>query len=284
MDMYIKFQILKIMFTSLFFISNLSAINAVKAQESDDNPVASINWVKGPAKVTIADKATLFVPKGYGFLGIDDTDKFLEYTKNIPTGKDFTLMRFNKDNYWWALFSFDSIGYVKDNEKIDADSILNNIKSGTEQANEESKKRGWPTMSVVGWSFDPQYDKSTNLLEWAIIGKNDTTGSVSVNYNTRILGRKGVMEVVLIDKPESLEESVTAFKSILQQFEFLPGQKYAEYKQGDKIAEYGLAALIAGGTAAAVAKSGFGKAIWKFIVVGIAALFAGVKSLFKRKA
>ena len=139
-------------------------------------------------------------------------------------------------------------------------------------------------MTITGWRFKPQYDKATKLLEWAITARNDNNAEISVNYNTRILGREGVMEVVLVDKPELLDQSVGILKNILQRFEYLPGKKYAEYKKGDKIAEYGLAALIAGGTAAAVAKSGFGKAIWKFLVVGIAALFAGIKSLFKRKA
>ena len=282
--MYGKALVVKIIFLSLIIISNLSVINEVKGQIPDENPFEKLHWQIGPTEVTIADKANLVVPEGFGFLDIEDTDRFLEALQNLPTGRHFLLAPLEGDSMWFTTFSFDSIGYVKDDERIDADSIFDSVKYGTEQTNEEKKKRGWPTMSVVGWRFEPQYDKTTNLLEWAINARDDETGDIGVNYNTRILGREGVMEVILVDAPETLDQSVMKLKNILTGFEYLSGQKYAEYKQGDKIAEYGLAALIAGGTAAAVAKSGMGKAIWKFIVVGIAALLAGFKSIFKRKA
>lgn len=48
------------------------------------------------------------------------------------------------------------------------------------------------------------------------------------------------------------------------------------------MATYGLAALVAGGAAAAVAKTGIGKALFKFIAVGVVALFAVVGGFFKR--
>ena len=280
--MYVKSSALKYILLVIITLLNLLLINSVIAQESQENPFASLNWQLGPKEVTIANKAKLFIPEGFGFLDVKDTDKFLEALHNLPTGRDYLIVPEN-DN-WFATFSFDPIGYVKDNEKIDPDSIISTVKSATKEANKEKKRRGWGTMTITGWRFEPQYDRTTKLLEWAINAKDDESGETGVNYNTRILGREGVMQVILVDSAEKLDQSVAILKDILKRFEYLPGQKYAEYKKGDKIAEYGLAALIAGGTAAAVAKSGFGKAIWKFLVVGVAALFAGLKSLFKRKA
>jgi uncharacterized membrane-anchored protein len=58
----------------------------------------------------------------------------------------------------------------------------------------------------------------------------------------------------------------------------------------DKVATYGLAALVAGGALAAAAKLGFLKILWigilaakKLIIVGVVAIVAFFKKLFKRR-
>ena len=114
---------------------------------------------------------------------------------------------------------------------------------------------------------------------------------VVVNFNTRVLGRGGVMSAVLVSSPDGLNESIGEFKDALASFEYLPGQKYAEYKPGDKIAKYGLAALITGGAAAIAVKTGLWKVIlggliagWKFIAAAAVALFGGLARRFKRKS
>jgi uncharacterized membrane-anchored protein len=56
------------------------------------------------------------------------------------------------------------------------------------------------------------------------------------------------------------------------------------------VAEYGLAALVAGTATAAAVKFGFFKGLWlailaakKFIIIGVAAIVAAFRKLFKRK-
>jgi uncharacterized membrane-anchored protein len=122
-------------------------------------------------------------------------------------------------------------------------------------------------------------------------GKDLKTNDLVVNFNTRLLGRGGVMSAVLITSPESLTSSITDFKDALTGFDYLPGRRYAEYKPGDKVAKYGLAALITGGAAAIAVKTGLWKVMvgalvagWKFVVAACAALFAGFRKLFKRKS
>lgn len=266
---------------TVMFISIFTTVNG-QVEEAEPHPLADLNWIYGPTEAELANKAKLHIPEGYAFLGIEDTDKFMEYLQNIPTGNEYTLIL--PDEISFANFGFNPIGYVKDDEEIDADAIMETLKSSNELANIEKKKRGWSTISITGWSFRPQYDQLARLLEWAILGKDDQTSEPIVNYKTRILGRGGVMEVTLVTPPESLDISVTELKTVMQGFEYLPGNKYAEYRDGDHVAEYGLAALIAGGAAAAVVKSGAGKSIMKFIIAGIIALFAGIGAIFKRNS
>ena len=54
-------------------------------------------------------------------------------------------------------------------------------------------ERGWPELKIIGWQQVPRYNPTTNNLEWAIYGESE--GKPVVNWNTRLLGRKGVMKV-----------------------------------------------------------------------------------------
>ncbi len=108
-----------------------------------------------------------------------------------------------------------------------------------------------------------------------------------MNYSTRLLGRNGAIHATLVTDPDNLDSDVKAFKAALTRLQFNSGSRYEEFRQGDKVAEYGLAALIVGGAAAAAAKSGAGKALFKFLGFGIfaaaAALLAWIRSLFTKK-
>ncbi len=255
---------------------------------SQSDAVSELDWQFGPTTSYIGDKAEIDVPDGYGFLGAEDTAKMMELMENIPNDNEYLLAP--DDLSWFAVFEFNPVGYVEDNETLDPDTLLASVKKGTAQSNVERRNRGWGTMSITGWRFQPRFDQDTKLLEWALDAKMDDTNSEVVNYNTRLLGRTGVMEVVLVAEPETLDSAVAEFKEAITDFSFASGEKYAEYREGDRVAEFGLAALIVGGAAAVATKKGFWAVIagflaaaWKFLAVGVIALGAWVKSLFKSK-
>ena len=180
---------------------------------------------------------------------------------------------------WFVIFEFNSLGYVKDDEKdkLDAKAILESIKTGTEQSNEERRKRGWATMDILGWHTQPRYDPVTNNLTWAIRGSSE--GDEVVNYSVRLLGRKGVMDVDLVLNPTQVAGTLPEFDQLMTGFEFTSGNRYAEFMAGDKVAEYGLTALVAGGAGAVLAKSGLLAKMWKLLVVGALAAFAAIKKM-----
>lgn len=211
----------------------------------------------------------------------EDARRISEAMHNPARGRDFSMV-FPGDGNWFLMFSFDDIGYVKDDEKssLDADGILSSIREGTEAANKERAKRGWTAIKVVGWHEPPHYDEQTQNLTWAVRGESQ--GRAIINYDTRILGRRGVMRVKLVSSPEELPQAVAQFRTLLAGYSFTKGNRYAEWTQGDKVAAIGLTALITGGAAAVVVKSGLGKTLFK--VLGIAALGAlgFLGKLFKR--
>ncbi len=242
-----------------------------------------VNWQKGPSVGDLGDKAQVKVPTGYVFAGARDTRSIMEANQNPTNGHEVGFVAPDGEN-WYAVFEFSDVGYVKDDDKdsLDANALLESIKEGTAAGNQERMKRGWPTMTIVGWQTPPRYDEITHNLEWAINAQ--TEGQPVVNHNTRLLGRGGVMEVTLVVNPERLTETMPKFKSMLAGFEYKQGHKYAEFRAGDRTAAYGLTGLIVGGGTAALVKTGAFKWIWKALVAVAAAAGAFIKKLFSRKS
>jgi uncharacterized membrane-anchored protein len=90
------------------------------------------------------------------------------------------------------------------------------------------------------------------------------------------------MSAQLVADVNGIDDATAEFNDALRGYSFNGGQRYAEFRQGDKMAGYGLAALIAGGAAASAVKTGVFKKIWKFLVLGVAALIGALKKLFGR--
>ncbi|MBL8877526.1 MAG: DUF2167 domain-containing protein [Phycisphaerales bacterium] len=268
----------------------ISATVALAQEESKEDFLKAFPWKRGPAVGKIGAHAEVQVPKGYAFLRASDTQNLLESFGNPTSGRELGLVG-PDDLSWFVVYEYDDCGYVKDDErdKLDADAMLKSIRAGNEAGNEERKKRGFPPLKIVGWEQPPRYDTATNNLVWAV--RFESEGDEVVNYNTRRLGREGVMEVTLVVDPTKLSASIPAFENIMKGYQFVPGKQYAEFKPGDRIAEYGLAALVTGGAAAVAAKAGLFKVIGKFlaaagkfIIIGLVAIGAVIKGLFSRKS
>ncbi len=265
-----------------------AATLAVAEEGGAPSELEKIRWQPGPSAADLGDVAQVKVPEGYGFAGADDARTLLEAMGNPTSGREMGIL-VPASGDWFVVFEFNEIGYVKDDEKdsLDAQAILQSIREGNESANEERRKRGWSTLDILGWERPPKYDEKTHNLEWAIRGKSDD--GLVVNYNTRLLGRGGVMEASLVVEPERLVATLPAFKTLLTNYSYKSGHQYAEFKSGDKIAQYGLAALVAGGAAAAAAKSGLLSnliaKLWKLIVVAaiaVVSMFKKVLGFFRR--
>src|SRR6266849_9890451 len=135
------------------------------AQEQDTAPKVKIDWQDGPTIGKLGDIAEIKVPEGYRFAGADGTRKFLELTQNPPTGGELgVLIPERKDNeetagFWFVIFEFNNIGYVKDadREKLDADNLLKELQTNTEEGNKERARRGWPAYTIDGWYKPPYY-------------------------------------------------------------------------------------------------------------------------------
>jgi uncharacterized membrane-anchored protein len=267
-------------------VAALAAEPAPKSQEEVEAAMRALPWEAGPTVAKVGARSKVAIPKDVGFLKESAGSRFLELTGNLPSPGTSILMGRN----WWAVLDFSEMGYVKDDEKIDAAALLKSIKETDGPGNEERRKRGLPELHTEGWFVPPHYDAETKHLEWGLKLRSSDSPQPIINYSVRLLGRTGVENVVLVSSPETLAADVSELKGILKGFEFNSGEKYSEFKPGDHVAEIGLGALVVGGAAAVAAKTGFWKvllaslaAFWKAIALGIAAVAAAFVKFFKRK-
>lgn len=267
----------------LLYLSTVVVVATGHAQSTDGNKgLAGINWQRGPSVGSLNEIAQIKIPEGYVFADGNDTRRIMEASQNPTSGNELGFVA-PAGAKWFVIFQFDETGYVRDDEKnsLDSDAMLDSIRRATEGANKERQKRGWPTMSIVGWEQKPRYNEMTHNLEWAV--KGESQGDYVINYNTRVLGRRGVMRVTLVTDPGSLTSTLPDFKSVLSGFDFKQGQRYAEFRQGDKMAAYGLSALVVGGAGAVAAKTGLLKYLWKLIAAAGVSVMAFFKKIVSRK-
>lgn len=248
---------------------------------AEEKPPLEIAWVKGPAQVDVGSGAELKLPEDFAFANGSDTRKLMEEMGNTTNGSEMGLViPRSKEASWFVVFEWEGIGFVKDDERnaIDADALLEQIREGTERANEHRKKSGAKAVHVVGWSEKPHYDPATHNLTWAILGRDDD-GHEVVNHNMRMLGRSGVMSVTLVDAPDRIAASKPAVATLLAGFAYKQGSRYAEWRPGDKVAEYGLTALVAAGAGAAAAKLGLFAMLGKLFAKGGKLVLAALAGL-----
>src|SRR5688572_4102584 len=171
------------------------------------------HWQPGPAKIPLGHELTLDLPEEHVYLNPKDAKVLLEKSGNFFGDGFLGIVLSKAKANWWVSIQYSEEGYIKDDEKLDADEILKSIKEGNEQANEMRKEKGFPELVIDGWTESPHYDKAVHHLIWGILG-HDVEGK-SLNYNTRILGRRGVVSLNLITDPTTLEQDKPEVQKLL---------------------------------------------------------------------
>ncbi len=236
-------------------------------------------WKVGPTTLDLGHDVKLDLPSGYRFLPKEYATKVLERNGNYHNDNLLGLIAASSESDdWFVVVTFDEEGYIKDDEKIDADALLSGMRDGTKEMNEERQQHGFKPLTVEGWSDPPRYDQVKHELVWALV-VSDPDGK-SVNYNTRVLGRHGYVSLDLVTDPDKLAAHRSDANALLAGTGFAGCARYQDFdSKKDKVAEYGLAGLIMAGAglgAAKLIKIGLIAKFWKVI---LAAIIAGKKAV-----
>ncbi len=180
------------------------------------------------------------------------------------------------DNSVGYTIAFDDMGFVKDDdaEDIDYDDLLKELKEESAEADKERVKLGYVPLELIGWAAKPFYDKNKKILHWAKEYKvGDSAEAHVLNYDIRVLGRKGVMVIKAVARMDELEIVNKNLPLVSSSVTFTKGNRYEDFDEGsgDKIAAWTIGGLVAGkvlakvGVLAVLAKFG------KLIFLGLAA-------------
>lgn len=161
------------------------------------------------------------------------------------------------------------------------------MQQATREDNVERTKAGFPAVELMGWAEPPYYDSVAHKLYWAKDLKFNDHDAHTLNYNIRVLGRRGVLVLNAVASMDQLASVKRDMAKVIGFVDFNGGHRYADFIPGtDKVAEYGIAALIAGSLAA---KAGLFKvllagilALKKLIVVAVVGVSAYLRKLFRR--
>jgi uncharacterized membrane-anchored protein len=236
--------------------------------------------------------AKLNVPEEFYYLNPADAEKVLVEVWGNPPGQNTLGMLFPSEmtpfdgSSWAVTIEYEEDGYVsdKDADDIDYTQLLTQMKNDTRSASEERVKQGYDSIQLVGWAATPYYDSAAKKLHWAKEIKFGSQAVNTLNYNIRVLGRKGVLVLNFIADIDQKPTIDANLDTVLALAEFEQGYKYNEFNPGiDKVATYGLGALVAGKI---IAKTGFFvvalMALKKFGIVIILGFGVLIKRLFSR--
>lgn len=229
------------------------------------------------------------------FLDAQDAQSLLEDGWGNPPDSDVLGMLIPKDvspfsdEGWGVVITYSDEGYVSDKEasKTNFDKLLKDMQASTNEANKDRQDAGYESIKLIGWATSPRYDAASHKLHWAEELEFGGDSEHTLNYNIRVLGRYGYLNLNSVGSMKQLPEIQSAIPSVLESVSFTQGNRYEDFnKSTDRVAKYGIAALIAGGI---LAKKGFFAVIIavlakfaKVIVIGVVALGGAVARMFGR--
>lgn len=271
--------------SGLFFVCSVvqsrepgDSLDVMEELKKLDSIESSLNYKTGRIELG-SGIATINVPSGFKFLESDDARYVIEdlwgnpKSETPPLGVLFPSSSGATDPAGYAfIVQFEEMGYVKDTDadKINYDDLLKELKEGNVKSNEEREKMNLFTMNLLGWAAKPYYDKEKKVLHWAkefsIPGQEEHT----LNYDVRVLGRKGVLILQAVSGMQELDSVNAHLDEVLGMVAFNQGNRYSDFDSStDKVAAWTIGGLVAGKI---LAKAGFFAVILKFlkfIIIGI---------------
>jgi uncharacterized membrane-anchored protein len=278
---------------SLIFVLFLFVIT-IKAQEIDSVAIktalldSSFHYQHGTVKLK-NDIGSIRVPAGFKYLDPEQSSKVLvDIWGNPKEPGEATLGMLFPENgsvmtSWAFNIVYDEIGYVKDDDAddINYEELLEEMKKESEEENKERTKNGYQAIKIIGWAAKPYYDKERKTLHWAKEFHFEGDSVNTLNYNVRVLGRKGVMVLNAIASMDQFDEVNKNIGKVQDVVQFADGKQYKDFDPKiDEVAAWTIGGLVAGKVLAkvgffavlvkfwkiiAIAVAGAGTAVWKWI-------------------
>lgn len=289
-----------------FFLLNTKSVSAQSDSEIVALYIDSLHALEEKIQyqtglVNLNEGIDLQIPKDYKFISKEGAKMIVtdiwhnpedETIMGMIVGQEFSLTNFNA---WAFVVSYDESGYVKDEDakEIDYKELLKSIQEDEEEDNKQRVSKGYESMHLIDWAVTPFYDDKRKILHWAKkiqfgteqLAEEDLT----LNYDVRILGRKGVLSLNAVGAMAQLEDINLHIPDVLEIATFKNGHAYRDFDPSvDEVAAYTVGGLVAGKV---LAKAGILALLLKnikLVLFGAIALFGvfrkKIAGLFGRKS
>lgn len=232
------------------------------------------------------------IPKGFKYLDPAQAETVLVDLWGNPQSENATLgMIFpeeqgvlSKTGYAFNI-QYDEIGYVKDNDAddIDYDELLKQMQDEAEEVNSARAAQGYEAIQIVGWAAKPYYDHERKILHWAKEIKFGDAEVNTLNYNVRVLGRKGVLVLNAIAVMPDLAAVKKDIPQVLDIVTFNDGFAYKDFDpKMDQVAAWTIGGLVAGKVLSKVGFLALLIKFWKIIALAVAGAFGAMLKFFKK--
>ncbi len=232
--------------------------------------------------------AELTVPRGFRYLDSTQAVRVLTKLWGNPHSECLGMLLPEKSSpasaeAWAYVIRYDPMGYVKDDdaEDIKYDELLEEMQADTQTENKDREAAGYDPVYLLGWAANPYYDKAKNTLHWAKAIRFGNSPDTTLNYNVRLLGRRGVLVLNAVGEPSQLAEIKASIPNLLANVTFAQGQRYADFNPGlDEVAAYTIGGLVAGKVLAKIGLFAVIVKFWKLGMLALAGIWAAVKRFF----
>lgn len=260
-------------------------IEALMYASFADSIENAMNYETGSVSLA-GDIAVLDVPPGYKFLGSEQSKYVLTDLWGNPPDETLGMLfpddmsPLHDDFSYVVEITYSEEGYIDDEdaEDLDYDEMLEEMQQEARDANEQRVEMGYGTVELLGWASPPYYDSEHKKLHWAKELRFDGAEVNTLNYNIRVLGRKGYLNLNVIGDISVLPMVQADIDKFLENVHFQEGNRYADFNPDlDEVAAYGIGGLITGKL---LAKAGFFTLLlkfWKVIAIAVVGAFAAFK-------
>ena len=264
--------------------------SAARYQATTDSLQATLHYQTG--RVVLPEGVgELVVPAGFRYLDAEQSARVLTKLWGNPAGESlgmlFPAAKGPLDEGSWAfVVEYEKLGYVKDDdaEDIKYDELLQQMQAATAEENKERTAAGYEPLTLVGWAAKPYYDKHLNVLHWAKELKLGQAPENTLNYNVRLLGRQGVLNLNAVGAVSQLAEVRGTIPAVIRSVSFSKGMQYADFNpELDEVAAYGIGGLVAGKVLAKVGFLAVALKFWKILLALAAGGWTGIRRFFGRK-
>jgi uncharacterized membrane-anchored protein len=280
--------------TSTVTLDTAAILDRMEAMQAvQDSMIAHFTFEHGTIELE-GGVASVVLPEGFKYLNKEQSNRVLEDLWGNPKDSRVLGMIFREadgvmmDSSYAFVISYEDMGYVKDDDAgdMDYDELMKQMQTEEVEDNKQREAMGYGPAYIIGWAAKPFYDKERKILHWAKeIKFGDDATSNTLNYDVRVLGRKGVLVLQAVAGMSELGLVQEHIGDVLGIVQFKDGYKYEQFDSNvDEVAAWTIGGLVAGkvllkaGLFAGLLKLLVG--LWKPLAIGVVALGAWLVKVF----